>query len=341
MTIYLFALLSIFFLFGIFKNKLSYILFGLILFFISILRSENVGYDYITYEEAYHDFAVASWSDLFFVRIRFEPGYVLFNKCLTIISSNYLLFKVVTSFINICSVLIFIKRYSVMPWMSCALFLTLGFYNFELNIMRQSLALSISLFAYPYAENKSLLKFLLCIILATLFHYSAIILLIIYPIANIKFTKRKIFIEISLILLTIYLFGHLFLSFVSSTWSISYDKNSGTGYGMLGMLSLILIFSLYINFRIENQISKIPLHMMIVACCFQILSLDFSMFVRIVQYFSIGAIVLLPNSIFLLKVYRPIYLLAILFLLLITTYYWVGIILYLDMDGTVPYSTIL
>lgn len=56
--------------------------------------------------------------------------------------------------------------------------------------MRQGVSLSIFLFALKYIEAKKLKKYILYILFAALWHFSAIILLFAYPIARIKISNR-------------------------------------------------------------------------------------------------------------------------------------------------------
>lgn len=74
--------------------------------------------------------------------------------------------------------------------MSIYLFLTWGYYFFTFNTVRNYLALSIALFAISYVFEKKYIKFTFWIIIAFLFHKSALICLPIYIIANREFSKK-------------------------------------------------------------------------------------------------------------------------------------------------------
>lgn len=64
------------------------------------------------------------------------------------------------------------------------------FYFASLSIMRQWSAVAIVFFSYKYVERKKNLKFCICILAASLFHKTAILLLIIYFIQYIKINKN-------------------------------------------------------------------------------------------------------------------------------------------------------
>lgn len=64
------------------------------------------------------------------------------------------------------------------------------FYFASLSIMRQWSAVAIVFFSYKYVERKKFFKFCICILIASLFHKTAILLLIIYFIPYIKINKN-------------------------------------------------------------------------------------------------------------------------------------------------------
>lgn len=66
------------------------------------------------------------------------------------------------------------------------------FYSFSFNIMRQMMAMSILLFSYRYIKKRELFKFLICVVIASLFHTSAIIGFALYPIYGVCMGKDSI-----------------------------------------------------------------------------------------------------------------------------------------------------
>ena len=66
------------------------------------------------------------------------------------------------------------------------------FYSFSFNIMRQMMAMSILLFSYRYIKKRKLLKFLICVLIASLLHKSSIIGFALYPIYGVCLGKDSI-----------------------------------------------------------------------------------------------------------------------------------------------------
>ena len=160
------------------SNGFGYILASCILLIIAVIRFD-VGWDYRSYYTILDEKILAGY-------IRFEPLCLL----LSLIAMHFEmpeLFFILSSIIIYTTTFIAFKKFSVSPSLSLIVYLGL-FYLISLSIIRQALAISICLYAYKYVISRNFRKFILCIIIATLFHYSAIISLIIYPI----FHKYKI-----------------------------------------------------------------------------------------------------------------------------------------------------
>jgi hypothetical protein len=178
------------------KTKKSKICFFIIIFtqlyILSAFRSIFVGNDTKSNYEYFlrilsKDIILTEYSE------RAEYGFFLLNKSLTYISSNPQILFIVSSFIILVLYLRFINLNSNIIWLSVYLLLTtLEFYS-TMNILRQSIAIAIILASYEFVKNKEPTKFILTVALAALFHYTALIFLIVYPFRNIKYNKKTVF----------------------------------------------------------------------------------------------------------------------------------------------------
>lgn len=66
-------------------------------------------------------------------------------------------------------------------------------FPYSLNLMRQSIAISIIFWAFKYVERKSLKKYIICVLIASMFHFTALIGIIIYPLYYIMtYSKENI-----------------------------------------------------------------------------------------------------------------------------------------------------
>ncbi len=178
-----------------FKNKTRNLLIFasfLILFLVSALRV-NVGTDYLSYRDWFEDISMPSF------------GYVnfLFNNLIYIIklfTDNSQIFFAVTSFLILAMVYIANVNNNKEYDMSLFLFVTLGFYFSTFNGIRQWIAISLFMVAYHFAIKKDFKNYALLIIIASLFHVTAILLLPFYLLVNTKLSDKTKFITIVIVI---------------------------------------------------------------------------------------------------------------------------------------------
>lgn len=144
-----------------------------VLFGVSALRY-GIGFDYFRYEQAFNIARANNDGE-----IGVDIGYNLLLKGLTwLLNDNRMVFAAL-ALMCLVPVAYFIYKYSSMPWMSCWLYVTMLFYFNSLNFIRQSLALSIMLLAWPLLKNKKLgntCLYILVSIIAMTIHTSAIVM---------------------------------------------------------------------------------------------------------------------------------------------------------------------
>ena len=81
---------------------------------------------------------------------------------------------------------------SANPAMSVVVFLVLGLYGFSLSGLRQTAAFAILFYTYPYLKEKKFFRFALLVVLAAMFHSTALIFLVAYPIYRLKLRPRNV-----------------------------------------------------------------------------------------------------------------------------------------------------
>ena len=137
----------------------------------------RVGTDYM----AYYRTRVTEWKTVWDYLIHFrEPGIRLLSKLSTIILDDG------ATLIFICSVIIIgiycltIYRYSPMYLVSMLIFLFLGDWTGSFNGIRQYLAAAVVFAGHRYILKRRFVPYLLTVLLAVLFHKSAIIMILPY-----------------------------------------------------------------------------------------------------------------------------------------------------------------
>lgn len=343
MLIYIFCLLSIPVLGCILKfipccitarRKILCVIVGFELFFIAAFRSVTVGIDLENYLPMFFTIAELPFRDIF--SITWEPGYVIFNKLLSYISSDGRCFLIGTSLFIIIGYVTFIYKNLTSPCIGLFLFVALGLYTNSFNIIRQSMALVIVLHSLKYIHTKEYFKYFLLILLAALFHMTAVVCLVIPVVNHLKVNITNFAMLLLFSIIVIPVIANYILSFVMqiifSEYSLG-NKVSG-GFNMLLILIVLTFMCILLS---KNNSNKLYCNMMILACCLQVVSLQFSLFARIVTYFSSSLIILVPSIVERLKSVEARIITTIIIVLVGLTYF-ILVVLNNDLSGVVPYS---
>lgn len=163
------------------RTRRIFLLFcGAALFLMLALRHRGVGSeDSTVYYYFWRETSVNSLQSMF-DSSRLERGYIVYVWIFSRIFSNPQFSLVLSAAIISVAVCYFIYKNSENPTLSFVMFVTLGLYTFMAQGQRQAIAMSICLFALEYCKRRKLVRFLLLVGLAMLFHQSAIVFLIVY-----------------------------------------------------------------------------------------------------------------------------------------------------------------
>jgi len=170
------------------KLKIWYFLSFLILLFFAGLRFK-VGFDYDNYNKMANYVAMNQ-------QIFVEPLFWLIIKVTQFITEEYTFFIFFIALLSVSLKFKFLLKYSFFPLVSILLYFSRIYLNADFGQLRQGLALSIILFAYPYLINKNLLYFSLLVVGASLIHASAILFYPVYFVANRSFNRKFIIVLI-------------------------------------------------------------------------------------------------------------------------------------------------
>ncbi len=136
-----------------------------------------IGFDYFSYQDIYELTAAARLGCLL-RSIWYEPLFFIVCKLCSLLGLPFqALVTVVSSFVVFVALWL-IFRYSSIPWLSVYLYITLQFLAYDMNLMRQAVAVSFFLLAYPSLKNQRLAPYTLILFIGGLFHNS---LWFVYP----------------------------------------------------------------------------------------------------------------------------------------------------------------
>lgn len=221
-------------------------------FLLLAFRTQEVGTDTANYFRAYTELSSVSIQSAFYTTDHFEPGYVCLNILLSKISNDPQTLLIAYALIVCISIYNFLNRTSQRHCLALLFLITLGFFQFAMTGIRQTLAMSILLWTYPLLINRKLLKFVLVVLLAMSFHKSAIIFVPAYFIANIKITRLNIAKMFVAILLLFFFADKLLLS-AADIMEYNYGiEETGNGFIFFAMILIITLLCVNGRDRILN-----------------------------------------------------------------------------------------
>ncbi len=282
------------------QKRLFYFICGGFMLLIMGLRHYSLGStDTLHYYDAMkRALSSESWK-YFFDPDLYEVGSQLFIFALSRIFSDPQWLLVISSLIFIIGILYFVDHNSDDIPLSITLYLTLGLMLFHVQGLRQSLAMSICLFAYEQAKNKHLVRFVLLVLFATAFHQTAIVFLPVYILCRMKFSKKNLFF---MCIVAIIIVGNaakimeIANDYFDRTYTDAVDQG---GFISTLIYVIILLFTLAFDKEIKNNSMQTPLlYVLIVGFVSYILRYFGALAAeRISFYFVFSQLALLPNTI--------------------------------------------
>ena len=232
------------------KNRKIYIIVvSIILILISGMRNMYVAEDTYNYFFKFVDAGSMSYGEIF--DIKKDPLFSLFIKIVRIfIGDHFQVFLAICSSFLIVPLGLFIYKESKYPLISYLLFISLGFYGFSMVCVRQAMSIGVLLLSYNAIKNHQLIKFLICIIVASSFHLSALVFLLIYPLSYLKYNLKILFLYIVAIVVAVTMGQILVYSFDLSLIDErfgSYQSGEARGLSASGFVQLVL-FALFFAF---------------------------------------------------------------------------------------------
>lgn len=358
MTIFLFLIFLILLLAIIlydsnYKNKKLYSRVYLCITFISLLivsgcRGLSIGTDTNMYVRAFN--AVKSIQDMFVYYVdRFEVGYRFFNVMIKQLSDNPHLLLFFSSVLILLMTYYFFYKESKYPWMSLLMFVGLMYYSNSMCLLRQYLAIGFVFLAIVCLEKQKRFKFLGLVILASLFHSSAIITILLYPLMKIEFTNsnRRIIIAVALIST---LFANQLINLVirivpkytSYLTSDKYYLENQIGTILKAILQFL--FFVFVNYSYKrnyennkSSILKIGYYCSLLSCVISFVSINGAILDRMAVYFSIINCITIPNMIFTFKSINNRRLFVVILIIICLSYYIIILVYRPYWSGIIPY----
>ena len=289
-------------------KKAFCIIVSIQLILLSGLRHYSIGTDTYQYKLYYEEMGNRSWSNLWaeFINILFkgaegkDPGYAIFEKIIHTLTNNYQVYLIVIALIFTVPLGIWIYKNSREPFISFLIYLCLFFSFFGITGHRQTIATALVVFiGYKFIKERDFWPFLALILIAFTIHKSSFVFLLYYFLANKKITKKYLFL-MSGIITAMFTFKNQAM-FILGTHTgyeqfIEQYKGAGTGTFTL-LLSLIMVVTIWKHEKLLKNNPQVAYYInaLLIAMLFTPLTYVDPTAMRIVQYFSVFIMLLIPE----------------------------------------------
>lgn len=170
-------------------KKIAYIAITMgYMWFLATFRY-GIGYDYYTMIDIFRTVQnTQSLGEI--LALQWEPGYLILTKLMSFFIHDSITMYGVYQVAILLPIAWFIYRHCENAWLATWLYVTLTFYYTTLNFTRQSIACSLVVLAYGALKNRKPIPYFILILLAGSFHKTALIMIPLYFLANIRPNKK-------------------------------------------------------------------------------------------------------------------------------------------------------
>lgn len=332
-----------------------FLLFIVVFLLLGGLRWET-GTDWDAYLNAYN--STCSFSDIFAIHnLEFETGFLLLNWISHYVSDNY------TACLILESILIFyllknaLEQQSIFPLFSLFIYYSMSLAG--IFFVRQTIAMTILLFATKYIIERDKKKFIIWVLIATMFHRTSLAYLIAYWCYNRSIGWIKMcllfllsaFLGLILAKVVLMVLGALDLGIISlkinAYLELGEDENytiySTTGIIIRAAINRGFLFFMYWMFlkntRKVNPTVNCLININIIGACFYFMLAPIALsFARVTAYFDIVQILIIPYFFFHRKLGEKA---IIFFIVIIYSMLRLYVALTSYTDAYIPYKSVL
>ena len=314
------------------KSRKQYIsIVTIMLILVSGLRNMYVGPDdTFNYYIEFRSVGLMSFRDIF--ESLKDPVFSIMTKLLKlIIGDNFQLYLIICSSVLLIPLGRFVSRESENPMLSYLMFISLGFFYFSMVCVRQSMAIGILLLSYESLKNKNLKRFILYVLLASAFHITALVFLIVYPLSYLKYSFTVMILYITAIVVAItmgqQILGMYDLSIIDERFA-AYQVGESRVLSAAGFIQLVLFAAVFaLGFkslkRKDPEETNLHCHLLSLAMIFQGMVFVIAEFFRVAWYYKVFVLILIPMILSVVGKQRRIY--TAVFSLLFIVYFFLSV----------------
>ena len=280
------------------NRKLNMITQVTILTLVSGLRYQTIGSDFKAYKVIFENSIYG---------INTEFLYWILNFLVRLFTDNFNVFLIIVSFIINSIIVVIINKYSKMPNLSIVIYVIIGGYFGSFNIMRQYISVSLYwlILYYIFSYNK---KVAFIISLISIFIHKSSLIILLITILLIKLSENLNKSKLILLLLlspVFYLIEPYLKKIIGLVYYNNYLQNDMFDYGAsvgLYCLELIIIIFVILNMRKDfksyTNYEKFMIVSIIPSFIFSIIATRGVLYARLMTYFYMYKIILIPNLLY-------------------------------------------
>lgn len=239
------------------RTKITVDAFFGIMLVLLMLRAESIGIDLPVYK--YH---FENYSKLSFTQIKegilsgtFETGYVTICRIVGIFTDNFRYVLIACALIAVIPVWHFYRREEKFGFFLSVMFANVAPFTMYFSGLRQAMAMAFAILAYYCCKEKKPVRFLITVLVAFLFHRSALILLLMYPVFHLRLKSPAQLLFAAPPIALVFVFKVQIFTFLMQFSGDTYYSRYAEGVKETGASSvLILLFALTaVSFVIPDQ----------------------------------------------------------------------------------------
>lgn len=283
------------------RNRILCWAFFAVIFLLLALRHESMGVDLGNgrdngYLRSFEKLSKLPWrSVLHNSFLNYEVGFRIYCKLIGVLSgADHQVFLAVTALVSLLPIAVVYDKLSRSPAFSYVIYLGLPVFLLQFSGLRQDIAIGLCALSLLCVEEKKPVRFLLLVAVATLFHKSAFVFLIAYPLYHIRLNHKLKIVSLLLLPLIFVLRTPLFLFF-----SVLFKPNAVPDDNGALTLFLVLcaVYFFCFVFSDESEEQSGLLNIFFVACACQAFGGVYTGALRVGYYFMLVLPLLLPKVI--------------------------------------------
>ena len=238
-------------------KKLVYFYFCVFLLFIISNRKIGIDNDSFTYEDMYNFYQNVTINDVWIGGFGYvEKGYVYLNQFVGFLGGNFRILLFTVSIISCSLIYGFIFKTSKLPFLSLLFYLSFFFLYRDFTQIRYALSCGLVFWCCYYYINKNYKLGILFLLLALLFHNSAVIIL--PALITVYFVKKKELYLIAIIPCALIGFVYnplplLLASGLSNDHMQLYKNEEGGGGLAISIVGFVIILLYYLLLKFNKR----------------------------------------------------------------------------------------